>query len=631
MYQDYAAADNCQPYKKCRFKKIQDKIQYYPRLIDNQCTDEEIDEDFFICTDRYFLCGYLPYAYSENSQIDKIDENSGVRIANGIDLGKLNITMIKTLNIPDNLRHKFEPFLTKKGSDAYYELINTNLEISEDEGKVLEILFKMEPYLMLQDEYNKHSKNDFKNIPIDIKTALVSLYREEAFIMNTTIWKSVMDNRWDLVFNYFDEKYKGETNDKLRRSLIFPYSNINSFSNLTSFNVFLIDISQIDSNDFNGIKLFLINFFRNYSHLYTDKHYSAILFKDKTFVTIDFNDSNITAINKASNLTFFDYTTENNFRNVSNGLIDAYSLIEQEIFIKRNISRLEYSINIIKNIFLIMSDSNIINDVSVSSEPDIINEIKNNGVNVVSIGLNHDTSSDKSSFRERLNNLTANVANILYNEKISYVRLECYEKKILLFNQLNHILLNSDHIYAKIYANINTTHYYKAKLNPQKNLVINAVFEELTLQNNILISVSYTDPFPSELNADYTHLGFKTVNDSNNKTVIIQGDISKLKRNNEVRSSLDDNVYIAIRLNQTEKNIKYILETSECNPIEVGCLPGTNELMKIHKNLKWLLIIIIILSIVILVLVLFYIRQRRKPLERKSISDVASNYYKISH
>jgi hypothetical protein len=86
--------------KQCPFEKMQEKILFYSRLFENPCSEEKVDETFFICLDNYFLCGYVPVYYNIETKQKELNEKSGVIISNGLDLEKVTEEKLQQMEFP---------------------------------------------------------------------------------------------------------------------------------------------------------------------------------------------------------------------------------------------------------------------------------------------------------------------------------------------------------------------------------------------------------------------------------------------------------------------------------------------------------------------------------------------------
>ncbi len=61
----YASFDTCLIGKSCIYKTNQEKILAYSKGVPNPCSTDPIWEDFLVCEEFYFTCGYIPLANSD--------------------------------------------------------------------------------------------------------------------------------------------------------------------------------------------------------------------------------------------------------------------------------------------------------------------------------------------------------------------------------------------------------------------------------------------------------------------------------------------------------------------------------------------------------------------------------------
>ena len=136
IFEDYASFEGCIPSKNCRFERTFDKIAFYSRASENSCSDSNVDENFLVCLEGYFQCGYLPVTKNSTKDV-VINQNSGVVLANGLDLGIFSESKLESMGFPSILIDRLRPYIGLKGDEAYSLLLENNFTLSETEGELI--------------------------------------------------------------------------------------------------------------------------------------------------------------------------------------------------------------------------------------------------------------------------------------------------------------------------------------------------------------------------------------------------------------------------------------------------------------------------------------------------------------
>jgi hypothetical protein len=138
--------------------------------------------------------GYVPAA-----SISK----SGVTIATGFDLGQRSEQDLTRLGLPHNLVVTLKPYLGKKGQDAAALLRSTPLQITLDQGKVIDKAVKAEHILLLTRKYLTSPLNiarkDLFSLPSEAQTVIASVSFQYGVNLDRSapkFWKAACSQDW---------------------------------------------------------------------------------------------------------------------------------------------------------------------------------------------------------------------------------------------------------------------------------------------------------------------------------------------------------------------------------------------------------------------------------------------------
>lgn len=619
VYEDYASFEGCEPSKKCKFNKLQDKYAFYTRSVENTCLDVNVDDDFILCKDSYFLCGYVKTRYPKGLSEPEISLNSGINLVTGFDLAWFTEDQLISMGIPNIFVERLKPMLGLKGKAAYDKLKETNFTLTNTEGELLDNISKKYPYEDIEKKLKPQV--EFKDLPLDIRTAIVSLYRKNGFRIEEEFLSLIKEKKWDQVYDKLFSKSFHHKESKLESSLIYPYTTYSQFRNSSSLSVFIIDITTSDENKFGNIKKFLTKYFSNHSNstVSQDHYYSVILFHQEIYSVVE-NKNSSESGKLIDQLSYENYKALNPRRLTTRGLEKGLEMIDSGLMGKFNLTSKDNNVNILTNIFLFTSGN------SEDSVEDLSNSIRSRGINIFSYGVEYKQNG------EELKKISEIQSNIRISDKINFDNLSCYEKSIVSTHKFSLMPLKPGKFpNVKIY--FNNTNFYKVELKPEKNLMLKAILKDgSSEQPNVLnMFVSYLDPFPDQRTAEYRHFGRNTNNST--KLINIAGNTSYWylnKTSMEERKALENFAYIGISSNSTSESFSFDLELSECDPLL--CPSGTNDIVYTPYNLTWLLVILIILiTLFIILFVLYLIRCYRKPVDAvETTARRTSNYHKLT-
>jgi len=164
---------------------------------------KNIDFDFIKDREGFEIIGKVP---------DAKGSKSGVTIASGFDLGARKLSDLNGL--PKEIIDKLKPFLGLKGNEAVAEA--KKLEITKEEGKIINQFAKRESLTRLKKKWNKDSKIKFDKLSKEQATVLASVAfqygssfkRKDGTQMNfyslalNNDWQGVYDELMDFKDNY---------------------------------------------------------------------------------------------------------------------------------------------------------------------------------------------------------------------------------------------------------------------------------------------------------------------------------------------------------------------------------------------------------------------------------------------
>ena len=144
-----------------------------------------IDFDFILKQEGFETKGYVPDA--ENSK-------SGVTIASGFDLGARKLSDLKGL--PQDIIDLLSPFLGFQGAEA--SEIAPNLEVSEDQAKIINEFAKSEAITRLKSKWENATGTSFDDLSTEQATVLASVAFQYGDLETRTpnFWKQTTSGDW---------------------------------------------------------------------------------------------------------------------------------------------------------------------------------------------------------------------------------------------------------------------------------------------------------------------------------------------------------------------------------------------------------------------------------------------------
>ena len=167
-----------------------------------------IDFDFILKQEGFETKGYVPDA--ENS-------NSGVTIASGFDLGARVLEDLKGL--PQDIIDVLTPFLSLRGAEA--QEVASNLNVSEDQAKIINEFAKSEAITNLRTEWENTTGTSFDDLSKEKATVLASVAFQYGNLESATpnFWKQTTSGDWEGAYNNllnfgdrYDSRRKNEAN-----------------------------------------------------------------------------------------------------------------------------------------------------------------------------------------------------------------------------------------------------------------------------------------------------------------------------------------------------------------------------------------------------------------------------------
>ena len=144
-----------------------------------------IDFDFILKQEGFETKGYVPDA--ENSK-------SGVTIASGFDLGARKLSDLKGL--PQDIIDLLSPFLGFQGAEA--SEIAPNLEVTEDQAKIINEFAKSEAITRLKNKWENATGTSFDDLGTEQATVLASVAFQYGDLESRTpnFWKQTTSGDW---------------------------------------------------------------------------------------------------------------------------------------------------------------------------------------------------------------------------------------------------------------------------------------------------------------------------------------------------------------------------------------------------------------------------------------------------
>jgi len=151
----------------------------------------DVDFNFIKELEGFETEGYVP---------DPENSKSGVTVASGFDLGARDVKDLKRLSLPKKLIKKLSPYLGLKGKEAVEKLQNFPLEITEEEGLLLNKGAKKETLEELSRKFKEDFERSFTSLSPEEQTVLASVGFQygtgrEQGLPSQKFWKQMGEGR----------------------------------------------------------------------------------------------------------------------------------------------------------------------------------------------------------------------------------------------------------------------------------------------------------------------------------------------------------------------------------------------------------------------------------------------------
>jgi uncharacterized protein YegL len=583
----------------------------------------------------FFLCGYVP-KLSNN----KVSPKSGVTIGIGVDLGRKSERDLLAMKINPATITKLSPYFGLFGEDAVAKLkAYKNLTLSESEA--FELSKKVEDYYLakLAGFYNdlKKSENatqNFYDLHLSIKTALFSLYYNRPKFDYKGLQEALSANDWGKAADII-EALKSSKSRRKAEALLLRSFRIKC-QNEMYISVLMDESGSIKQADFQKEIGFVSALVK--SNAENNKIYiSLISFSNTAIMHSDFTNDR-SALQKAlENISQINGDT-----NTGEAIFKARSLfLQTNSYIKGNLDG---------RIIIIITDGQSNDRAYTVSQANIS---RNSGIQIISIGV-----GDSLNISE-LNDMSGGNKNVMLINDFS--GLSAYLENLNAGVCTQSSAIESNKTFTASLENLNSPIYLQIEksINSNQKVIVNDTLMNNTIKDSqVVICVSYNDPFPNEVSNELCHYG----NNQGLKELVMESKEKALekdkgfddydadfnfesfvvdfknKQENKKFRILDDNkinenvkekeiLYLSIK----GKNVNFTIKAEECDPKE--CQFGTNDV--VSKNETIIIVLVIIFLIVLVASGLFtlykYNGKKNKRQNKNSFSDVSAiDYRKLS-
>ncbi|WP_433918338.1 pesticin C-terminus-like muramidase [Pectobacterium odoriferum] len=168
-----------------------------------------INIDFLLESEGFKTKGYVP-----KNDKGKTDENSGVTIGGGVDLGQRDKNELLRDGVPQDLVDILSPYTRIKGNVAAEKLRNSPLTLSENDADFLTSIYTQKAIRDVGKRFDAESVGlKFNELPTNTRTAIVDLEFQYGNLKVKTpkSWGYITRNEWDLFLkelNDFGDDYK---------------------------------------------------------------------------------------------------------------------------------------------------------------------------------------------------------------------------------------------------------------------------------------------------------------------------------------------------------------------------------------------------------------------------------------
>lgn len=535
----YETFEGCTEYKSCIYKTDQEMLIAYAKGLPN-IQNKYFDEDFIICNELKFLCGYVP----KNSD-KKISKNAGVTIGMGFELRDKSEEYLNSLHISQNIINKLSPYLGRSGNSALALLKkNKNLTLSESEindisskynslylKKLTGFYFNLTNSRFAEEALKANKTlsitNNFNDLHLSIKTALFSYFfnkvnyltfiDDQKGMIFSEIFQVIAINDWKQLAEILESE---EFNKSRRKAEALLLKSFQKTCNTEMYLSILMDESgSITLDQFSQEVNFVNSLINKFSS--NDKIYFSLLtFNNDVTILSDFTSNKQAVLQALKN-----HKKINGGTNTADALLNSRSLfINTPSYINKQLD---------SRITLVITDGG-------SDKQDMTlkqaNLTRLSGIEILSVGVGNSLNLNE------LNLMSGGEKNVLLISDFSQLMVYldtlnagvCTQNAQLENNQIFFKQLNNqeDTIYMKIEKN--ATMNQKIILNDTPSENKNTTDEDdipIALRSSVVICASYQDPYPDEHSSELCHLGenegLKELVIYNKKTAEVLDDFNK--------------------------------------------------------------------------------------------------------
>lgn len=600
FYDTYAASDECIPTKQCKFNGYILQQRAFVRGVLNPALNANFDEEFLVCQESLFHCGYLPLHLLRNEMV--INSLSGIKIGVGIDLGKEKEDTLKEMEINPQLIEKIKPYLGLTGESAYKYLLKHPLVINNEEERELTTKVLNKYFDKMAKEYEKlrdqNKSKEIKEISLSIRTALFSLFYSTGTLQHEELLPNLVINSWDKVHECIAKIKYDQQRRNLEALLLFSER---IFFRRDCFQMFLIDLSS-DVTDEQILKQYEIIHDLIKSDVNESSMMSVFFYSNVLEQIIGFGHSSNEILEALSPLK-----PSTKKSRILGGAIDKaydfyinYFTNKTDNYAYADISNIGDSDSIIPY----GENVNIVSFVvgkSLDSPKEYIKKAYEKGINTVLIGLDKEVNVDY------LDSITNELVDSIYIEDIKQSNQFITLIETVITSNTPILPLNTT-IETELYG-VTSPNIYRIKKGHNYNLEIKVITEKDN--QKLSIYASYNFVFPDDDSFDQKHTGEA----SSSTKILVIGRSAKYYR------SYTDTEWVHLSI--IGEAGKYNLTVNECDP--VICQTGNNDVIITANNIKW--VIIVCLAILVICLVIAGITRWKK--NEPTITDFRTSFVSI--
>uniref|UniRef100_UPI001CF77951 pesticin C-terminus-like muramidase n=2 Tax=Pectobacteriaceae TaxID=1903410 RepID=UPI001CF77951 len=172
-----------------------------------------IDINFLLESEGFKTKGYVP-----KNEKGKTDENSGVTIGGGVDLGQRNADELLRDGVPQDLVDILSPYTLIKGDVAVEKLRQSPLSLTENQADFLTSIYTQKALIDVGKRFDAESVGlKFNQLPTNTRTAIADLAFQYGNLKTATpkSWGYITRNEWDLFFKELNDF--GDSNKTRRK------------------------------------------------------------------------------------------------------------------------------------------------------------------------------------------------------------------------------------------------------------------------------------------------------------------------------------------------------------------------------------------------------------------------------